>query len=100
MLMMKPHVIKRARVGDVIEIPRRRGLWVVERAEMEGGGYAMGTDYYEDALHVTARKLNSKGGYNRYDKHGRALTFTMDTRSYNTCIDGIVIHGRMEQCFV
>lgn len=97
MIKLKPRKIKTARVGDVIAIPNREGLYVVERAAMEGGGTAMFNDVYPDALHVTARKLGPRGGY---IKNGRTLTFTMDTNCYNTVIEGIVIHGKMSPRFV
>lgn len=100
MLKLKPRKIKTAKVGDVIVIPNHKGLFVVERAVYEGGsrgGGMSGHDDYPDALHITARKLGDRGGY---QKNGRTLKFTMDTNCYSDVIEGIVIHGKMERRFV
>jgi len=49
-----------AEVGDVITIPGKRGQFVVEEAEMTGGGSAQGGDVYSDAWHVKARSLRAE----------------------------------------
>ena len=81
-----------AQVGDVVKIPGKRGLWVVEQARMTGGGTAMFNDYYPDAWHVWARKLNKNKEYN---PKATGIEFTQNTNCYNTVIDGVEKIGKM-----
>lgn len=83
-----------AQIGDVIEFPKREGKWVVEKAEMTGGGYAMFNDYYPDAWHVTARRLNDDGSYN---PKRRTVRFTQNTVCYNTVIKGVKKVGKLKK---
>jgi hypothetical protein len=43
---------------------RGKAQFVVEKADMQGGGRAMFNDYYPDGWHVTARRLNDDRSYN------------------------------------
>ena len=96
--MTRNRVDERARLGDVLTIPGHPGKWVVERAEMTGGGIAQGGDVYPDAWHVWARRLGAGGRYVR--KAARVITFTQNTSSYNDCIRGVQVVGKMEMTFV
>lgn len=86
-----------AKEGDVIEIPRKDGKWIVERAEMSGGGVAMFNDTYPDAWHVWARKLHDDGTYN---PDRRLFKFTQNTNCYNSVIDGVEKVGQMKKTYV
>ncbi len=89
-----------AEVGDVITIPGKRGQFVVEEAEMTGGGMAH-NDVYPDAWHVKARSLRKKrsdskdGSSVQYNPKARLVEFTQHTNSYNTVIDGVEQVGQM-----
>lgn len=78
-------------VGDVIKIPRRRGIYVVESAKMDGGGISMFNDIFPDAWTVIARLLID----NKYDPTSKVITFTQHTTCYNNKIDGIKKVGKM-----
>jgi len=90
-----------AEVGDVITIPGKRGRFVVEEAEMTGGGYAQGNDYYPDAWHVKVRLLRKKrcdakdGVEYKYNPKARLFEFTQNTTSFNTVIEGVEQVGQM-----
>jgi hypothetical protein len=91
-----------AEQGDIIKIPGHSGLWVVEEARMTGGGRAH-NDYYPDAWHVTARKLNyvapsSDGPV--YDPNNQTITFTQHTLAFNNVIEGVQPKGRMRMTYV
>ena len=83
-----------AKVGHIISIPKKSGTWVVEEAEMTGGGYAQAMDYYPDSWHVIARKLDKDGSYN---PKGRKTTFTQNTNCYNTVIEGVKKVGQKKR---
>lgn len=86
-----------AKEGDVITIPRKKGKWVVEKAEMSGGGTAMFNDRYPDAWHVSARRLNDNDTYN---PDRRLFNFTQHTNCYNSVIDGVEKVGKMKKTYV
>lgn len=49
----------KSQIGDVIEIPGKEGIWIVEQARMDGGGTGMGAhDVFPDVWTVTARQLD------------------------------------------
>lgn len=87
-----------AEVGDVITIPGKRGEFVVEEAEMTGGG---GThDVYPDAWHVKARKLTGavrKLTGVKYNPKATLIEFTQHTNCYNNVIEGVEQIGKMEK---
>ena len=83
----KTTLTKHATTGDVIMLPNKNGLYIVENAEYTGGsGSFFGTDYYPDAWHVYARRLADNGEYN---PKAKLITFTQDTHCYNNCIDNV-----------
>jgi len=86
-----------AKEGDVITISRKDGKWIVEKAEMSGGGVAMFRDTYPDAWHVWARKLNEDG---TYASKRRLLKFTQHTNCYNSVIDSVEKVGQMKKTYV
>jgi hypothetical protein len=86
----------KSEIGDVITIPGKSGKWVVEDAKMTGGGYCH-NDYYPDAWHVTARRLNEDGTYN---PNGDSVGFTQDTNCYSNVIIGVEKVGKMKRIFV
>lgn len=55
---------------------RAHERFVVESAQMTGGGHAMNNDHYPDAPHYIARSI----------EHGYRVYFTMRTNSYNNVI--------------
>jgi hypothetical protein len=82
--MFKIKRIMKSKVGDVIEIPGKKGFWIVEKTEMTGGGTGHGPhDIYPDAWHVTARRLEGN------EAVGKPFVFTQDTNCFNTCIEGV-----------
>ena len=85
-----------AEMGDVITIPRRRGTFIVEDAQMTGGGQAH-NDIYPDSWHVEARVLNDDG---TYDPSARLVRFTQHTNSYNNVIVGVEKVGEMTRTFI
>ena len=55
----------KAQLGNIIKLPGRDGRYVVERAELEGGGIGHhADDKYPNGWHVTARRLNEDLSYN------------------------------------
>lgn len=90
-----------AEKGDIITIPGKTGLWVVEDAKMTGGGRAH-NDSYPDAWHVWARLLtyeNAQATAPTYDPNAPEIKFTQHTNSFNTVIDGVAPAGRMRPTF-
>lgn len=88
-----------AEVGDVIKIPGKRGEFVVEEAQMTGGG-GTHNDIYPDAWHVKARKLTgavSKLTGVKYNPKATLIEFTQHTNCYNDVIDGVEQIGEMEK---
>ena len=89
-----------AEVGDVITIPRKRGQFIVEEAEMTGGGLAQNNDVYPDAWHVKARRLT--GAVQtlvgvKYNPRATLIEFTQHTNCYNDVIEGVKQIGKMEK---
>ena len=80
-------------VGDVLTIPEKGGLWVVEEAGWSGGGTGHGPhDVYPDGLHVTARRLTHSF---QYDLPQESIKFVWGPAPYNTAIEGCIVVVRM-----
>jgi hypothetical protein len=78
---------------------RGTAKFVVERAEMEGGGHGGGLNDqidYPDALYVTARRL---GPHWEYDPNGEVIKFTYQSVCYNNSIVRVTVHKRMKLQF-
>jgi hypothetical protein len=78
---------------------RARAKFVVEAANMQGGGTGHGPgDVYPDGWHVRARRLNGNG---TYDRNGEMIEFYM-----TGCFIGLIkaeeveIIGKMQRRFV
>jgi hypothetical protein len=84
-----PKVERHVQPGDIITIPRLRGPYVVEMANLLGGN---GGDI-PDAWHVIARRL--KNG--EYDSRGKVARFTQNAPMYETNIKGVVVIGVMSR---
>lgn len=78
---------------------RRKAKFVVESANMQGGGTGHGPgDVYPDGWHVQARRLNNNG---TYDPKGEVIRFYMS--GCFTCIidkSDVKVVGKMQMWFV
>jgi hypothetical protein len=79
-----------------VDPTRAKAKFVVERAELEGGGTAHGPyDVYPDGWHITARRLFKNGKYN---PKGEVIDFYM-TGCFNYMIEKVKIVDKMQMCF-
>lgn len=86
---------RKARAGDVIKL--EKGLYVVERSAMEGGGTGHGEhDVYPDGWHVVARKL---GKNEEYEPRGQTLDF-YQSGCFRDLKPEVEIVGKMKKMYV
>lgn len=78
---------------------RGTAMFVVERAEMEGGssGSIGRYDEYPDELHITARRLFDSGLYN---PEGELIEFYYPHGCHNNSVNDLTIHGHMRRVFI
>lgn len=84
---------KQVQEGDVIRLGQT--LFVVEEAQMGGGGTAHGPhDVYPDAWQVKARALRKNG---KYDPKGKIREFNQMTTCFTNIIDEVEVVGKMKR---